>query len=379
MAQELFAIAREHPVLRQGFVPATPSFADAVSSMFVHAGLLHLLGNMLFFFATGPFLEDVFGRPLFLAVYLLSGFAAIAAHVWQNPGSLAPIVGASGAVAGIMGAFLVRLRKSRIRFLCFPIIFIPWIRFRFLVPAFVFLPLWFLAQFLMATALTEPGGIALWAHVGGFAFGAVAALFIVLLRIEQRWVHPSIESRVAWSQSSGLVEAMEARARGDVESARRLASETVRKDSSNVDAHRLAYDLELDGGDRAAVGREAARLLDLYVARGETELATQLISEASSQGLDALPLRFHQRAASLLEKQGQDLWAARFYREIADHHAGSPGGLRALVRLAEISKKEGDLPAAREALRRAREHPEYSGEWREIVERNLSALSGSRS
>jgi len=122
MAKELFAIGRELPLLAHGFVPADPDPFAALSSLFVHAGLFHLVGNLLFFFATGPFLEDVYGRPLFLLLYLSCGAAALVAHTWQSPGSLAPVVGASGAVAGIMGAFLVRLRTSRIRFLFFPIV-----------------------------------------------------------------------------------------------------------------------------------------------------------------------------------------------------------------------------------------------------------------
>ena len=317
LAQELFAIARQLPLLEPGFVPARPDLFSALSSMFVHAGLLHLAGNMLFFFATGPFLEDVFGRPLFLLLYVLSGLAALAAHSWQNPGSLAPVVGASGAVAGVLGAFLVRLRTSRIRFLFIPILFLPWIRFRFLVPAFVFLPLWFGAQFWLATNSTEPGNVALWAHVGGFAFGAAGALLIALFRIEARWIHPAIEGSVSWAQNAGLVGALEAQERGDLEAARQRAGSVVRDDPTNVDAQRVACDLAIEAGDWPGYGTHAARLLDLYLSRNEKELATRLIGETPQQALDDLPLRFLQRAASFLDRQGEGDWAARFHRRIA--------------------------------------------------------------
>lgn len=374
MAQELFAIARKLPLLDPGFVPAQPDFFAALSSMFVHAGLLHLVGNMLFFFATGPFLEDVFGRPLFLVLYVLSGFAALAAHSWQNPGSLAPVVGASGAVAGVMGAFLVRLRTSRIRFLCVPILFLPWIRFRFLVPAFVFLPLWFAAQFWLATSSTEPGNVALWAHVGGFAFGAAAALFIALLTIEKRWIHPGIEGRVSWNQNAELVGALEAHGRGDLDAARLRAGSAAREDPSNVDAQRVACDLALEAGDWPGYGAHAARLLDLYLARSENELATRLIGETPPRAMDGLPLRFLQRAASFLDRQGEEQWAARFYRQIVEKHPETTASLRSLVRLAELARKEGDVRVGREALLRARAHPDCSGEWRDAVEKALVAL-----
>jgi membrane associated rhomboid family serine protease len=374
MASELFAIGRELPLLKPGFVPASPDAVAAVSSLFVHASLLHLLGNMIFFFATGPFLEDVLGRVLFTLVYVLSGVAALAAHTWQNPGSMAPVVGASGAIAGIMGAFLVRLRTSRIRMLFVPIILLPWVRFRFLVPAFVFLPLWFIGQFWLATNLTEPGSVAVWAHVGGFVFGAVAMLLILLLGIEKRWIDPRIEARVAWNQDAGLVEALDAQERGDVRAARRRTEGVLRQDPSNVDARRFAYDLALQEQDSVAFGREASRLLELYVARGDHDLATQLIGEASAHDMDALPLRFFQRAASFLEKQGDEAWACRFHRKIADSHSKSAAALHALLRMAEFAQKEGDTAGAREALRRASQHPDCSGDWRNVVETKAAAF-----
>jgi len=374
LAGELFAVARELPLLEPGFVPARPDLFAAFTSMFVHAGLFHLVGNMLFFFATGPFLEDVFGRPLFLLLYLLSGLFALAAHSWQNPGSLAPVVGASGAVAGVMGAFLVRLRTSRIRFLCVPILFLPWIRFRFLVPAFLFLPLWFAAQFWLATSSTDPGSVALWAHVGGFAFGAAAALLVALLSIEKRWIHPRIEGRVSWNQNADLVGALEAHERGDLETARLRTGGVVRQNPSNVDAQRIACDLALAAGDWPGYAGHAARLLDLYVARGESELATTLIGETPPQAIDEMPLRFLQRAASFLDRQGEENWAARFHRQIVAKHGETNAALRSLVRLAELARQEGNPREGREALLRAREHPECSGEWRDLVEKRLVLL-----
>jgi membrane associated rhomboid family serine protease len=376
MAQELFATARALPLLEPGFVPAEPSLFAAFTSMFVHAGLLHLAGNMLFFFATGPFLEDVYGRPLFLLLYLTSGLFALAAHSWQNPGSLAPVVGASGAVAGILGAFLVRLRTSRIRFLFVPIILVPWIRFRFHVPAFVFLPLWFAAQFWLATSVTGPGNVALWAHVGGFAFGAFAALLIASLGIENRWIHPAIEKSVSWNQSEGLVGALEAHSRGDLEAARQRARTVARQEPANVDAQRVACDLALEAADWPGYGAHAARLLDLYLAGNESGLAMRLVGEVPPQAMDELPLRFLQRASSFLDRQGEEQWAARFHRRIVEKHPETTAALRSLVRLAEVARKEGDAQAEKGALLRAREHPECAGEWRAIVERDLALLSG---
>src|SRR5262249_11688326 len=153
---------------------------------FVHGGGLHLLGNMLFFFLTGPFIEDAFGRPVFALLYLLSGFAAVFTHAFHFPDSPAPLRGARGAVAGVLGALLVRLGAARIRFLFFPFLVLPFVRITFTLPAFVVLPAWFLEQHWSATHAQGSEGVAFWAHVGGFAFGAVVAAAIRVMRIEER-------------------------------------------------------------------------------------------------------------------------------------------------------------------------------------------------
>jgi Tfp pilus assembly protein PilF len=199
-------------------------------------------------------------------------------------------------------------------------------------------------------------------------------LLILLLGIEKKWIDPRIEARVAWNQNAGLVEALDAQERGDVKAARRRTEGVLREDPTNVDARRFAYDLALQEQDSVAFGREASRLLDLYLARGDNDLATHLIGEAADHDLDALPLRFFQRAASFLDKQGDDAWACRFHRKIADSHSKSGAALHSLVRVGDFAQKEGDGRGAREALRRAREHPECSGDWRILVEKKLAAL-----
>lgn len=172
LSDAFLAVTRKTPPNQYGFVPAHPTVRQAISSLFVHGGLLHLLGNMLFLFVTGPFLEDAFGRLLFGVLYLTSGLVAVGTHGWMFPDSTVPLVGASGAIAGVMGAFLIRLGTSRIQFLFLPIIVLPWIRFRFLLPAYVVLPLWLSEQFVSAGQVTEAQGVAWWAHIGGDVRGA---------------------------------------------------------------------------------------------------------------------------------------------------------------------------------------------------------------
>lgn len=165
-----------------GFVPAKytlPQVAayfsfsnkliSMVSYMFLHGGLWHFLGNMWFLYIFGDNVEDHLGSLRFAAFYLLSGMASALLHFMLNPVSPVPTIGASGAIAGVMGAYFILYPGSKILTLI-PIIIIPWF---IEIPAFIFLGVWFILQFYNATGSGDASGIAWWAHVGGFIAGIV--------------------------------------------------------------------------------------------------------------------------------------------------------------------------------------------------------------
>ena len=140
------------------------------SFMFVHGGFWHLLGNMWSLYIFGDNVEDRLGAVRYLLFYLLCGFASGLTHLFLNWHSQLPTVGASGAIAGVMGAYFILYPKSKI-LTFFPIFFFPYF---FEIPAFFFLGLWFLFQFISAAGTpAHGGGIAWWAHIGGFVFGII--------------------------------------------------------------------------------------------------------------------------------------------------------------------------------------------------------------
>jgi membrane associated rhomboid family serine protease len=143
-----------------------------LTAMFMHASWLHIIGNMIFFWAFGPGIEDAMGRFRFLAFYLAGGLVAMVAQVAAAPASTVPNLGASGAIAAVMGAFLVTYPSDRIRIALFFLIFV---RITY-VPAVLLIGLWFLMQLFSAGSVTQnvqQGGVAYMAHVGGFLFGVV--------------------------------------------------------------------------------------------------------------------------------------------------------------------------------------------------------------
>ena len=148
------------------------------SSMFLHGGWLHLLGNMWTLWIFGDNVEDRLGHWTFFGLYLAGGVAAALVHIYTNLGSQVPTIGASGAIAGVMGAYFRFFPHARIETMIPPFVFGPY----YVLPAVLFLGWWFLLQFFngalsLAAGERGFGGVAWWAHVGGFAFGLTVCLF----------------------------------------------------------------------------------------------------------------------------------------------------------------------------------------------------------
>jgi membrane associated rhomboid family serine protease len=187
-------------IFTYGMVPARVTASDIASyyrlgehlmpfftSMFLHGGWLHIVGNMLFLYIFGDNVEDRVGHVKYFIFYVLCGCAAALTHVVTNPGSRVPTIGASGAIAGVMGAYLVLFPRARVLTLIPIFFFFDIIE----IPAFFFLGIWFIIQFFvgtfgLATGGQEFTGIAWWAHVGGFVSGIVLVPFLKKRRATRR-------------------------------------------------------------------------------------------------------------------------------------------------------------------------------------------------
>ncbi len=164
-------------ITRWSLVPAHivagQDWITILTSMFMHAGWEHILGNMLFFWVFGPEIEDVMGSLPYLAFYLLGGLAATLAQIVVDPTSTVPNLGASGAIAAVMGIFLITYPRDQIR----TVVFLGWFGRVTFLPAILMVGIWFLTQlFSEVGALAQVntgGGVAYMAHVGGFLFGMI--------------------------------------------------------------------------------------------------------------------------------------------------------------------------------------------------------------
>lgn len=198
----------ERLVQTLGLVPAQLSAPGStlhgaftlLTSVFLHGSLLHLLGNMWTLWIFGDNVEDRMGPARYVAFYLLCGLAAGLVHWLIYPESTIPTVGASGAISGVMGAYLFLFPRARLIMLL-PILFLPYF---FQIPAWVFLGFWFLVQLLSGAGTAgaaDIGGIAFWAHIGGFVAGIVLHRLFLQAKRFRPYQPDELQPRAAWSRS----------------------------------------------------------------------------------------------------------------------------------------------------------------------------------
>ena len=239
LASEYEKLLNSSLTANYAFIPAHPKPISYVTANFLHGGWLHLIGNMWFLWLAGFVLEDVWGRPLFSVFYLIAGAAALQFHAWTNVGSLTPTLGASGAVAALMGAFLIRFPNMKIEMLWLVGFFRT---YRFKAAAYWLLPLWLATEVFSGAIFGGSSGVAHWAHVGGFAFGALAALGLRHSGLEHK-ANKAIEDKVGWTadpvieQANGLME------RGQMDEAALALNNHLAKNVASIDALSLLRDI----------------------------------------------------------------------------------------------------------------------------------------
>tara|TARA_B100000745_G_C20089243_1_gene372285 strand:+ start:332 stop:982 length:651 start_codon:yes stop_codon:yes gene_type:complete len=170
-------------VYMYGFVPAEFNPLTIFTSMFMHGGFAHIIGNMWFLYIFGDNVESILGHVKYFMFYLACGIGAALAQFFIEPASQVPMIGASGAVAGVLGAYMIRFPKARVHVLAVIIIFIT----TFVVPAQIVLGLWFLMQLsggLGSLGVDTTGGVAWFAHIGGFIIGVTSLKYFQNFRIE---------------------------------------------------------------------------------------------------------------------------------------------------------------------------------------------------
>jgi membrane associated rhomboid family serine protease len=257
-----------------GLVPARGLLQPGwIGHLFLHADLWHLLGNMLvFFLVVAPFLEDAWGRPFFVGLYLAGGVVAGMAQALPSPDSQVVIIGASGAISACLGAFALRFAHRRVRMFYWLFLFL---RGTFSVPAWLYAVLGFAAD-LWGLSLLEGSGVAYGAHVGGFLFGVAAAVAVRATGLEARLAP---EGSARWGASLQASRASDALAGGDVSEARRQLEEAIVARPDDQASLLALARLEAARFQRSAVTPLVERLVDRRLAARDVAGARAVLAE----------------------------------------------------------------------------------------------------
>jgi len=291
LAQNLQNAMNDTPYQKYGFIPAKRSFLALLTYMFIHGGLFHLLGNLFLLYLTGPFIEDVWGRPIYAAFYVIVGMISGFMFAQHYPNFTGPLIGASGAIAGIMGAFLVRYFRTKITFFYF---FFFLIRGTFKAPAWLMLPLWFLSEFSNAQIMDSlnpegGGGVAHWVHVWGFVFGAVVALGMKHFKVEEKHIHPKIEAQID-NLSEGfkvLDEALNKESDGRSDEAYALLLDAAGRNSMDRAVIEGLWSIGVKMGKEEEAAKYFIRLIEKEIRGSKMDLALEHFRELKAKALQA--------------------------------------------------------------------------------------------
>ncbi len=321
------------------FVPAHPNPISYLTANFLHGGWLHLIGNMWFLWLAGFVLEDTWGRWLYTLFYLVAGMAALQFYAWSNPGSITPTLGASGAVAALMGAFLVRFPKMKIE--------MGWLflfRFvRFKAAAYWLLPLWLLMELFYGSMFGSNSAVAHWAHVGGFLFGALAALGLQYTNLEHK-TNKAIEEKIAWTADLEIDQASSLMDRDQLDEAAAVLNQHLSAKPDSIDAWNLVKQIHWRKQETAAFQEATMKTCALHLKGRNPEAAWKDYEEFLGSGGGAPPAQVWLDLCKAADDARSYERALYEYERLAATHPNERQALMAQLGAARVCLKRLNRP-----------------------------------
>jgi len=260
LVASFFEIRGGTPYYRWGLVPTHKRPVAWFTHMLMHVGLLHLFGNLFILYLAGPPLEDAWGHLPFALFYVVAGLVAALFFIVGNPDIDEPLIGASGAIAGVMGAFAVRYWNTRIIFFYF-FFFFKIYTGTFAAPAWLTLGLWVLGQLAFATGLWaftglgDMGSVAFEAHIAGFVFGVGVAFLVRKLALEERFFEPLVEKKQIVHEAQSAERALDLARQGRVDEATVLLERDLDRNPRDADAASALWSIAVAAGNEAHIAQ----------------------------------------------------------------------------------------------------------------------------
>jgi membrane associated rhomboid family serine protease len=334
----------ESLVGKYAFVPAHPQPISFLSANFLHAGWLHLIGNMWFLWLAGLILEDTWGRAVYIIFYLVAGAFALEIHAFSNPDSMVPTIGASGAVAALMGAFLVRFPKTKVQML--------WIggllRFyrakKFTAYAYWLLPIWLLMEVFSGALFGQGSSVAHWAHVGGFVFGMCVALGLRYSGLEQHTTNAVESADTSWQGDPAVAQAAESMEQGKLDDALSTLKAAIAAKPDSLDAYTLLQQIYWRKNDLPGYHNAMIKVCQLQIKAQDPDLAWRSYEEYTNSGGDDMPAATLLELCRIVENRQEFSVAVVEYEKLATKYPADRAGLLALIAAGRISLKKLNKP-----------------------------------
>ncbi len=353
---------------KYAFIPAHPTLLGLLGANFLHGGWLHIIGNMWFLWLAGAILEDTWGRVIYPVFYITAGVLAFQVHAMVNVGSLTPTLGASGAIAGLMGAFLVRFPTAKIEMGY--LLFYRFIRFK--MAAYWLLPIWLVTEILYGSVFGQSSGVAHWAHVGGFAFGALIALAVQRTGLEQI-AEKGIQDKISWVSHPLLAEAGEQMEKREFDLAAANLHKLLLEKPDSIDAYRMLQRIYWQKNDLPAQRDALTKLMGLEMKASDHEGALQTCQDFRNAGGEKLPASLWLEFCRQLETQPDISRAADEYLELVKAYPSEKQGLLAQMAAGRIYLKRLNRPE--DALRlyeAAQTSPIPHADWQATIDRGIA-------
>lgn len=329
-----FAQAEQDSTLwNYGFHPYHPKPWSYITSCFLHLGWMHIIFNMWFLWLAGTVLEDAWGRIVYPIFYSVAGAVSLLIHAAIFPGSMVSVVGASGAIAGLMGGFLARFPKTKIQLMWIWLLGLK--RYKFFVPAYIILPLWLGIQVFWGMLGNSPGGVAYWVHVGGFAFGMIGAVLLRATGIEQA-ADQAIEAKVSWTPDPHLARAAELMQGQQFDAAIAELRVELNEKPDSGDALELLLRAQEKKQDFDGMKETLAGLCRHYVTVGEPNAAWNNYEQYVNLGGEKLSRGVWLELCRYLESAQDWDRAAKEYEKLAEANPTERMAVGALVSAARI-------------------------------------------
>jgi len=339
---------------KYGFVPSHPTPLSFITSQFLHAGWLHLIFNMWFLWLAGSILEDAWGRPAYTIFYLLAGVIGNFAYLLTAPHSDIPGIGASGAIAGLMGAFLARFPKVRIRLAW---LFVAGFRIRlirFFAPAYVILPLWLVGE--IFSGILAHDNVGHWTHAAGFVFGMGGALLLKATGLEHT-LNKKIEEKITWTADPQIVRANELLEQHQYEDAIAEAQQLLKLKPNSIDAYEIILKVQEKQANYTAQQETLGTLCRLYAASGNGQMAWDCYGLFENLGGKDIPAATRLELAKYLEKEQAWEPAIAQYQKIIEKQPNERTSLMALMACARICLKQNRIAEAEKYFNAAAASP----------------------